>query len=396
MPVKILLAGGGHAILPFISRAAQLPSDTYHISLISENPYLYYSGMIPEFLGGVYTEDDIRINLEHLCRINGIHFIKSRVIDVDQNQRRLTTDENKDYDYDILAFDLGSNTPHPDYLSDDRDFITVKPLHHLGLLHRRLTDKPKRLVVVGGGAAGVEIGLNISALQQPVIQTGQFRMSIYESQSRLLPEFPENVSNYAVEILTKRGVNVYAGEKVHLERQGEMRTVHPDILSADIILWATGTHGSPVFSRAHLPVDSRGFLKVDSRLKVPDDSRIYAAGDCVNIDAYPSLAKIGVHAIREAPVLAANLEAAARNLAEGKPVDVSSLKKFRPYPVTPVILSTGDREAIWTTQNFGFHSRGALRLKHFLDRRWITRYKTGSPWKTLADMLQNDNALKNG
>lgn len=398
MPVKIILAGGGHAMLEFLSKANRLPPDQYHIILISESPYLYFSGMVPEFLGGVYAEEDIRINLEHLCRKSGVHFIKSRVIDIDRVQKLLITDDNKSYAYDMVAFDIGSITPHPDYLPDDTKAITVRPLHLLSRLRKRLLEglQFRHLVIIGGGAAGVEMGLNISGEHHGAIRTEDFHISIYEKTERLLSEFPQNVSSYVSELLTGRGVNIYTGENVQFDRHGNIMAEHSEIRSADLIIWATGTHGPPVFSRGQLPVDSFGFLKVDQHLAVRDYPGIFAAGDCVTIDTYPGLAKIGIHAIKEGSVLAYNLFKAAGNLAKDKPIEFSSLKIFKPYPVSPLILSTGGREAVWTTRNFGFHSRGALRLKHLIDRRWINRYNSETHWNSLAEMMNHENAMENG
>ena len=74
---KLLLVGGGHAILPFLVNASHF-RNLADITLINEHPYLFYSGMIPEYLGGHYTKEDVTIDLGRLCKLNGITFVSAK------------------------------------------------------------------------------------------------------------------------------------------------------------------------------------------------------------------------------------------------------------------------------------------------------------------------------
>ena len=119
-------------------------------------------------------------------------------------------------------------------------------------------------------------------------------------------------------------------------------------------------------ARSGLPVDERGFLRVGDDLRCTEYPQIFAAGDCATLDSEPELPKAGVYAVRQGPVLAANLRAVARG---------RRLRPFRPQRDFLVLLNTGDGHAILSRGGLALRSRFAWRLKDAIDRRFIRRYE---------------------
>ena len=74
-------------------------------------------------------------------------------------------------------------------------------------------------------------------------------------------------------------------------------------------LWATGAAPLPLLAEAPLPKDAQGFLRVRDTLPGRRRDDLFAAGDCAALDAHPWLPKAGVYAVREGPILDANLRA---------------------------------------------------------------------------------------
>ena len=63
-PLRLLIVGGGHASLPVLDHARRLAeAEGATVTLVSDRPELWYSGMTPEWLGGVYTQEDVTIPL---------------------------------------------------------------------------------------------------------------------------------------------------------------------------------------------------------------------------------------------------------------------------------------------------------------------------------------------
>mgnify|MGYP006308203655 CR=1 FL=1 len=81
------------------------------VTLLDSSPFLYYSGMVPEFLGGVYDRDEVRINLRRLCDRAGVRFIESRAQQLDPERRVVTTADGDPLSYDVAAVDIGAQNP---------------------------------------------------------------------------------------------------------------------------------------------------------------------------------------------------------------------------------------------------------------------------------------------
>ncbi len=373
-PVQVVLVGGGHAMLPTLVAAAAWRDDGLAVTLVNDHRYLYYSGMVPEFLGGVYREDEVRIDLADLCRRQGIAFVEAAATRLDSAQRIVYTADGTPLPYVLAAFDIGARNPG---VADGA--IRTKPLHHVTRLGALLADleagrrSSLRLLIAGGGAAGVEVALNLSARfagpDRPALH-----LTVVEATDRLLPAFPEAMSRFATDLLHGRGVTVRTQERIVDLTPAEAVLERHGTLPVDAALWATGTVGPALFREAGLPCDPRGFLRVRPTLQSPADPRLFAAGDCAVLQGYEHLPRVGVHAVKQGPTLRGNLYRTARLLQQGRPPSGDDLAPFRPYPAAPLILSTGAPTALWVSGAVWLHGRPFLRLKHLLDRRWIRRY----------------------
>ncbi|MGH7483753.1 MAG: pyridine nucleotide-disulfide oxidoreductase, partial [Longimicrobiales bacterium] len=107
-----------------------------------------------------------------------------------------------------------------------------------------------------------------------------------------------------------------------------------------------------------------GALRVDAALRAIHDPRVFAVGDCAAFEPRP-LPRVGVYAVRQAPVLFENLVAAA----EGAP-----LRAYHPQRRHLLILNLGAGEGLAVRGRLHGHGRAAFRLKDWLDRRFLERY----------------------
>src|SRR4029450_5112586 len=87
----------------------------------------------------------------------------------------------------------------------------------------------------------------------------------------------------------------------------------------------------PPLPRPGLPPDGAGARRTDATLRSTGDSAIFGGGDCIAFDGQ-ALPRIGVYAVREAPVLLHNLGAA---------LDGMPLRTYRPQRRAVVILDRG-------------------------------------------------------
>lgn len=361
---SVLLIGGGHAMMPVIRHLRQHIPDSVQVSLVSDHPFLYYSGMVPEYLGGVYHENQVRLDLESLCERHGIGWELGKVVRLDTRRMEVTLSDGRTLSADILAFDVGSVTPG---VLDGNVDIVAKPLHYIRRLANEVDEllssgREGSIAIVGGGAAGVEVALNMANRIRKNERDQLLRLHLFESNDRVLPTFTSRLSADVLQHLIEAGV--------HVELKSRPQKVSHNVLSTpldereyDTILWATGTRGPHFFEQAEILTDSRGFVYTDRCLRVLGRKDIFVAGDSALVEGYEKLDRIGVHAVKQGPVLLKNLVA---RINGREPTHT-----FKPYPISPIIISTGTRAAWWVAGGFWFRNSIALGLKHHIDRKWI-------------------------
>jgi selenide,water dikinase len=383
-------------MLPTLRRAREWTEAGIEVTLVDPQRWLYYSGMVPEFLGGVYDVEDIRVDLARLARETDVHFVQEAAAALDPDHRVVTTESGADISFDVLGVDVGAVNP-----AVPEAAIGTKPIYRIRALEprvRTVLNTPAahlRLVIVGGGAAGVEVALNLTGRFQGMGRVDDLELTLVEQAERILPGFPEGMRRYAARLLQDRGATIRTGTSVtSVEGAGDEAVVQmrgPDgsqaDRSAEAVLWATGTVGPPLLRDSGLSTDDRGFLHATPQLRTPTHPRIFVAGDCATIPDL-DLDKVGVHAVKQGPDLRTNLDRTLHGLIQGGGVPSSDeLRRFRPYPVAPLILSTGTREGLWTAGPFWAAHSGLLRLKHWIDRRWIRTYAPDRwgrvGWRTL-------------
>ena len=391
---NLLLVGGGHAMLPALQAARHWSAAGADVLLINDGPFLYYSGMVPEYVGGVYRQDEVRIDLPKLCAQSDVRLVEATATRLDVNARSIHTEDGRRFAFDLAAFDIGGRNPGMVAGS-----IPTKPLYRIeelvdraeAVLRRRKATL--RAVVAGGGAAGVEVALNLSGRFAGTNRLGTLTLHVVEPGPRILAQFPEAMSRHAAQLLESRDVHLHLGSKVEAVSESGVTLANGLHLAADAVLWATGSTASPLFQEAGLPCTERGFVQVTPTLQVAGHSRLFAAGDCAVVEGHEKLARVGIHAVKQGPVLRDNLSAALQALQAGD-LAKADLRPFQPYPVTPLILSTGTDEAMWTADGRWAHGRPLLRLKHLLDGRWMRKY--AQPWvdRPLWRMLDADHAAR--
>jgi selenide,water dikinase len=394
---RLVLLGGGHAMLPSLARAREWTEAGVDVTLIDPQRWLYYSGMVPEYLGGVYAVDDIRVDLRRLAREGGVRHVEAAATAIDPDNRVVSTADGGTHPFDVLGVDVGGVNPAvPDAA------VGTKPIWRIRALAPRLDrvlDAPGAmlgLTVVGGGAAGTEVALNVTGRFAGAGREADLHLTLIEQDDQILPGFPDGMRSYAARLLRERGATLRTGTTVESvgateggaarvetsAEGGETATLRPDA-----VLWATGSVGPALLRDSGLSTDERGFLHVDRTLRTPTHPYIFAAGDCATIPGL-NLDKVGVHAVKQGPDLRKNLDRTVRQLSrDGTPPSASDLATFRPYPVAPLLLSTGVRRAIWTAGPFWAAHPWLLRLKHWIDRRWIRTYAPDrwgrAGWRTL-------------
>jgi selenide,water dikinase len=360
----LVLAGGGHSHVLVLAALIGTPEPRLRLTVVSPGPYTTYSGMVPGVMGGRYTLREAQIDVEALARRAGSAFVAAYAVGVDAAQRSVTLSDGSALHYDLLSFDIGSQPARAAPIDADAPVIFLKPIERAvtqldAALAGRAAGHDRHVVVVGGGAGGSEVALALSARRLGGAIT------VCDGEAHPAHSLGARTARQVERVFTMRGIRFIGNARVARVTRRAVELADGRELAADLIIWATGPAAPELFAASGLPVDRHGFLLVDATLQCPAYPEILAAGDCMTISAHPDLPKAGVFAVREAPVLAHNLAAAAR----GAP-----LRQYRPQRRFLALLNSGDGRAILSYGGVAYHGRGAWWLKDWIDRRFVAQF----------------------
>ncbi len=170
-PVRtdIVLLGGGHAHVHVLTAFAKLPEPGVRITLITRDLETPYSGMLPGVVAGLYQAEEAHIDLVRLAAATDTRLIHAEVNGIDRVNKRVALAGRPAIAYDILSVDVGITPALGEIEGAAAHAIAVKPigsfLAKFDALRAacRLPDGPRRMVVIGGGAGGVELMLSLRA-----------------------------------------------------------------------------------------------------------------------------------------------------------------------------------------------------------------------------------------
>jgi pyridine nucleotide-disulfide oxidoreductase family protein len=369
-PPRLLLVGAGHAHLEILRRQASRPLAGLDLTLVSVADRHHYSGMVPGFLQGQYEEREITFDLPALAARAGGRFVQGRATALDPKSREVHLEGGNALGYDLVSFNVGSRSAGDEEEAVRRHAAVVKPISRAVDLRRRLAElaaerRDCRAVVVGGGAAGVEIACAIATVLERV--AGR-QVTILEGSGAILSDYSKRFRRRAEAVLAGRGIAIRTGARVERVEPDAVQ-IQGERLRSDLTVWLTGAAAWPLFGASGLPVDGKGFLLVDDALRSTADPRVFGAGDCVTPERHPETPKAGVYAVREAPVLWRSLAAAIAAVEGGKP------PRYEPQRGFLSLLNTGDGKALLRYKSVVTHSRWAWRLKDRIDRRFMARYR---------------------
>jgi len=359
----LVLVGGGHAHALALRALAMNPVAGLRITLVSPDPLTPYSGMLPGLLAGHYGLEETHIDLPRLCQWAGVRFFADAVEGLDPARREVYCRGRGAVAYDILSLDIGSQ-PELDSVPGAREFATpVKPVAGLWKRWQALRKRDlrgQRLAVVGGGAGSLEVALAMAHRlrdQEPLI-------TLYCGSSELLEGYGTGARRAAEQACERLGVALTCGRRVTEVRDGAMIFEDGSTADFDELIWSTGAAAAPWVAASGLETDERGFLRIEDTLQSTNYAEVFGAGDIATQHRHPR-PKAGVYAVRQGPVLAANLAAFACGEA---------LRTHRPQKRFLSLLSLGEQRAVAERHGLSVGGAWTWRWKDRIDRDFMQRF----------------------
>lgn len=355
----LVLIGGGHTHALVLRQWGMNPLPGVRLTVINPGPTAPYSGMLPGFVAGHYTRDELDIDLVKLARFAGARLINGYATGIDRQAQTVTVAGRPSIAYDVVAVDVGITSTMPDLPGFTNHAIPAKPLGSFASRWDtfRAQARDPQIAIIGGGVAGAELAMAMShALRDrnPTVRLIDRSRALaalgYKAREKMLAA----LASENVEIIEDAEVSEIFAEGVVLK---DGRTIRSD--------FTTGAAGAkPHDWISDIGVDLHdGFISVGANLQ-SSDRNIFAVGDCAHLSHDPR-PKAGVYAVREAPVLYDNLRAV---LSGGR------LRPYKPQRDYLKLISLGRKSAL--AEKFGTALAGAVlwKLKDHIDRKFMTQF----------------------
>ncbi|WP_240500255.1 FAD-dependent oxidoreductase [Halioglobus japonicus] len=367
----LVLVGGGHAHVLALRMLAMQPLAGLRTTLISPASHTPYSGMLPGLVAEHYQFEDTHIDLARLCQWAGARFVAAEVTGLDPHAKTLQLAGRPPVEYDVVSLDIGSQ-PELDSVPGARAHsVPVKPVAGLWQRWRELEGRlaestaDHRVVVVGGGAGSVELVLAMAHAQAH----NHLKFDLICGATEILQGYNRGARAATERALKAFGINLHLDSRVAEVEDAALVLTDGTRHLYDDLFWCTGAAAAAWVADSGLACDDRGFLRISNTLQSVDHPDVFGAGDIASQDEYPR-PKAGVYAVRQGPVLAANLRA----YLLGKP-----LREHRPQQRFLSLVSLGDRNAAADRGPLYASGGWVWRWKDRIDREFMGRFENLPP-----------------
>ncbi len=368
----LVLVGGGHAHVQLIRRWMMRPLERVRLTVVLDRAEALYSGMVPGFVAGDYASSELEIDVLPLARRARARVVLAAATAVDPVARSVALAGRPPLAYDVASLDVGSTVRGLDLPGVREHAIATRPIRSfVDRLDARLDatapadGEALRVVVVGGGAAGLELAFTLRARLAAAGRGA--RLHVLSDGEQLLPGQPPSVAERARREAEARGIEVSCGARVErVEKDCLWVGGRGERIPCDLAVWATGAAPPRVVADSALPHDDAGFVRVRDTLQVVGHDDLFAVGDCAALDAHRWVPKAGVYAVRQGPRLEENLRA---RLEGGR------LRPFRPQRDFLMLLNLGAGEALGAKWGVAFAGRPVFALKDRIDRAFVRRFQ---------------------
>lgn len=298
---RVIVIGGGFAGLWAVRGLAKAPVD---VLLLDRNNHHVFQPLLYQVATAGLAAPSIAAPLRHILRDQrNVTVLQVKVDGIDTTAREVhAAGQRHHYDYLLVA----SGVSHAYFGHDDWQQWApgLKTLDDAMNMRARIlsafeiaegcTDPAEvqaqlTFVVVGAGPTGVELAGTLAEVARHTlkrefrrIDPTTARVVLVEAGPRVLPAFPEELSDSAERQLQKLGVQVMKGRAItHVDSEGVR--IGDESLSARTVLWAAGVTASPLGRMLGVPLDRNGRVPVAQDLSIPGHGEVFVAGDLASL-----------------------------------------------------------------------------------------------------------------
>ncbi|WP_424097556.1 selenide, water dikinase SelD [Moorena producens] len=379
----LVLVGGGHSHAIALKKFAMKPLPGVRITLITDNAHTPYSGMLPGHVAGFYSYDEAHIDLRRLAVFSKAQLYLDQAIGLELTEKKVICANHPPVAFDYLSIDIGSTPARVGTPGAAKYAIPAKPVPLFLAAWEQIAAQveqnpmgPLTLGIVGGGAGGVELALNMQAkLHQILTHAGQptekLQIHLFHRGTQLLPQHNRWVRGHLEKILFQRGIRIHLREEVSqisadADQSQPLKVICDSGLKVEChhVFWVTQASAPSWIKASGLATDERGFILVADTLQSISHPHVFATGDIATMQNYQR-PKAGVFAVRQGKPLFENL----RRIVLGQ-----KLLPYHPQARYLSLIGTGDKQAIASWSFLEWRSPLLWLWKDQIDRKFMDKF----------------------
>jgi NADH:quinone reductase (non-electrogenic) len=299
---RVLVLGGGFA---GIGAAQKLTKSDVDVVVVDKHDYHTFQPLLYQVATGLLEQPAVGHpirDLFHKQENARIHQDRITAVDLDSREAQFAELDPLSYDYLVLAlgaevnfFGVEGAAEHAFPLYTLADAVRLKDhvLRTWEAADRKpalIDDGALNIVVVGGGATGIETAGALAELYNgvfrkdyPDVPQDQARIVLVEAGPELFPMFKPDIRAYTEKALVKRGVEVMTGEVVQSITPQRVTLKSGTVLKAHTLVWGAGLQGNELVRSLGLELVKGNRIAVDGELRIPSHPEVYAVGDIAAI-----------------------------------------------------------------------------------------------------------------
>lgn len=299
---KVVIVGAGFAGLTAATKLAKADVD---VTVLDRHNYHCFQPLLYQVATAELSPADIAWPIRHvLRRQKNATVLLGTVSSIDLEARKVVAD-TATLDFDELVIATGAT--HSYFGNDEweKSAPGLKRIEDATVIRRRLlmaferaelsNDPAERealltFAIVGAGPTGVELaGAIIEVARQVMpsefrnIDPRTARVILIEAGPRVLPAFPDALTDYARRSLEKMGVEVMTNTRVvNVDAKGV--DLEHGRLDAATVIWAAGVVASDAGRWLGAKTDRAGRVIVERDLTIPGNGNVFVIGDTAAVN----------------------------------------------------------------------------------------------------------------
>lgn len=398
---RVVIVGGG---LGGLELAFKLVGSDFQVVLVDKNNYHQFPPLIYQVASAGLEPSSISFPFRRLFQGQKDFFFRmAEVKAVDAAGKKIATSVG-DIHYDYLVLAAGARTNFFGNKEIEAATLPMKSVSEAMRLRNTILrnlekaeteEDPVRrqalmnIVVVGGGASGVEIAgavaemkKNILARDYPDLDASQMHIYLVNAGKRLLAAMDPVSSARAERDLKALHVHIRQPQFATEYKDGILKTSAGLEIPARTVIWVSGICANTIEGLPAESIGHAGRVLTDRFCRVKGVQNVFAIGDQSLIEGdedyplgHPQLAQV---AMQQAKTVAENLKAAQKGLA-GKPFKYRNLGVMATIGRNHAVAEIGGRKfggfAAWVLW-LVVHLRSILGVKNkaFILLNWVWNY----------------------